>query len=274
MTTLTRRTALAGLAGGGVLANAPAGAAGLCILAPQAEEGPFYVDPGLVRSDIREGRPGVALTLRLRVVEVGPCTPVPGARVDIWHADASGEYALGGRTFCRGTQRADAEGMVTFRTLWPGWYRGRTPHIHLKVLLEDRHLLTGQMYFPDALSQFIYREVQPYAARREMRDTVNATDGVLAAARGDHADFLAIAEAAEGYVGTLDVGVTRAAVALPRRGLPGPPPGDRPPGPPRDPAGGPPNAPPSGPPGGPNGPPGGRRGPAPGLGADLVPGRG
>src|ERR1700754_3525176 len=64
-----------------------------CILTPQAEEGPFYSDPKLVRSDIAEGRPGVPLTLRLRVIDAGSCTAIHDARVDIWHCDAKGLYS-------------------------------------------------------------------------------------------------------------------------------------------------------------------------------------
>ena len=90
-----------------------------CILTPQAEEGPFYSDPKLVRSDIAEGKPGVPLTLRLRVIEAGSCTAIHDARVDIWHCDAKGLYSAfpgqgdahnvdaTGKTFLRGTQLTD-----------------------------------------------------------------------------------------------------------------------------------------------------------------------
>src|SRR5438132_1594118 len=71
-------------------ASAAAGSADACILTPQAEEGPYYIDPKLARSDIRDGKAGVPLTLRLRVIEAGPCSPLSGARVDIWHCDARG----------------------------------------------------------------------------------------------------------------------------------------------------------------------------------------
>src|SRR5689334_11190805 len=100
------------------------GAEEACILTPQAEEGPFYVDPKLIRTDITDGKAGVPLTLRLRVIEAGPCTPIAGARVDIWHCDAQGLYsAFPGQgdqhmidasrdSFLRGTQMTDASGWV------------------------------------------------------------------------------------------------------------------------------------------------------------------
>src|SRR5690242_17802600 len=93
-----------------------------CILPPQSEVGPYYLEPKLVRSDIAEGRPGVPLSFRLRVIEAGSCTPMPGARVDIWHCDARGLYSAfrdqgdrhnidqSGKTFLRGTQLADTGG--------------------------------------------------------------------------------------------------------------------------------------------------------------------
>ena len=151
--------------------------AGACVLTPQATEGPFYFDPKLVRADITEGRPGAPLDLTLRVIEHGPCTPILNARVDVWHADAGGVYSgydgqgdegnasAKGQTHLRGTQITDAEGRVTFRSVYPGWYPGRTPHIHIKVFLDRLTVLTGQIYFPDNLSARIYRERAPYNTR-------------------------------------------------------------------------------------------------------------
>ena len=63
---------------------------GLCTLFPQAVEGPYYFDPKLLRSDIAEGRPGLPTQLVPKVIDSSQCTPIAGARVDIWHADAGG----------------------------------------------------------------------------------------------------------------------------------------------------------------------------------------
>ncbi len=215
----------------------------ICRLTPQAEEGPFYFDPNLVRADIAEGHEGVPLTLSLQVVD-GACAPLAAARVDLWHADAVGFYSgyggqgddnkasTRGQKFLRGTQLTDASGGVTFTTIYPGWYSGRTTHIHFKVFLDRKTVLTGQIYFPDALSEFIYTNVRPYKDRTKKRDTINASDGVLAASGGDHASFCSITEEADRYLAALAVGVDRsgATPAGPRRGPPpGPPPGGPPP---------------------------------------------
>jgi protocatechuate 3,4-dioxygenase beta subunit len=157
-------------------------------LTPVQTEGPFFVDTGLVRSDIRDGKPGVVLELGLRVVEAASCTPIPGALVEVWHADANGAYSAfdiaqgnsqnqAGATFLRGFQRTNEDGRVEFLTVYPGWYPGRTPHIHLMVLVEGRtELLTTQLYFPEDVTDAVYA-LAPYVARVP-RSTTNATDGI------------------------------------------------------------------------------------------------
>ena len=108
------------------------------MLSPEQTEGPYYIDGEKLRRDITEGRPGVPLLLRLRVVDASTCKPIKGAAVDIWHCDALGVYSgfgsgSGNRTFMRGIQKTDATGLARFRSVWPGWYQGRTVHIHVKV---------------------------------------------------------------------------------------------------------------------------------------------
>jgi protocatechuate 3,4-dioxygenase beta subunit len=163
---------------------------GACTLTPQAVEGPFYFDPKLVRADIAEDRAGAPVKLVLRIIEAGPCTPLANIRVDVWHADASGWYSgydrqgadgatsTKGATFLRGTQIADADGTVTFRTVYPGWYPGRTPHIHVKAFLDATTLITGQVYFPDELSAKVYQTRDAYKARGGA-DTTNARDFIF-----------------------------------------------------------------------------------------------
>ena len=219
-----------------------------CILTPQAEEGPFYSDPKLVRSDIAEGKAGVPLTLRLRVIEAGTCTAIHGARVDIWHCDAKGLYSAfsgqsdshnidaTGKTFLRGTQMTDEAGWVTFSTIYPGWYDGRTTHVHFKVFLDDRTVLTGQTFLPDALNEFIYTNVPDYGDRARQRMVINANDHVIERSDPDHRAFCAVKEERDRYVATLTLGVDRRVDAtVGRVGPPPPPPGMRggpPPGPP------------------------------------------
>lgn len=224
--------------------EAAAGAAGLassnvCLLAVEVTEGPYYVDRGLTRADIAEGREGVPLDLVLQVVDAA-CAPLAGSRVDVWHCDAAGNYSgfegqgsdasldRAGETFLRGTQGTDAAGLVTFRTIYPGWYRGRTTHVHLKVFLDEASVLTGQMFFPDALSQYLYDHVAAYG-RDGARDTVNANDGIAAEA-GEGA-YAALREAPGRYVATLVVGVAPSATSASGTGGDGRP-GNPPPGPP------------------------------------------
>src|SRR3989440_6690446 len=109
-----------------------------CVLAPEQTEGPYYIANEKLRRNITEGRPGTPLTLRLRVVDASTCKPIKNAAVDVWHCDALGAYSgfgagSGNRTFMRGVQRTDANGFATFQTVYPGWYQGRTVHIHVKV---------------------------------------------------------------------------------------------------------------------------------------------
>lgn len=186
----------------------------VCALTPEVTEGPYYVDPGLVRSDITEGRAGVPTILRIQVIDAA-CAPVEGARVDVWHCDAQGVYSgFGGgetgqesaedETFLRGTLFADPAGVVEFTTIYPGWYRGRTTHIHFKVFLDERTVLTGQIFFPDALSEWLYENAPDYL-RDGTRDTLNADDGI--AAQATRASFATVAEGEGAYLAQLVAGV-------------------------------------------------------------------
>jgi protocatechuate 3,4-dioxygenase beta subunit len=121
-----------------------------CIVRPELTEGPYFVDEQLNRSDIRSEpsdgaiKDGLQLSLAFAVTQVGAtCTPLAGATVDVWHCDALGVYSgvsdnvLGfdtvGLKFLRGYQVTDASGSVRFQTIVPGWYQGRTVHIHFKI---------------------------------------------------------------------------------------------------------------------------------------------
>jgi protocatechuate 3,4-dioxygenase beta subunit len=154
-----------------------------CPLTPRQTEGPFYFDPRLVRREIKEGRPGVGLQLRLQVVGAGDCSPAPRARVEIWHCDSAGAYSgyrserSAGERWLRGTQFADAQGVVAFETLYPGWYEGRAPHVHCKVLTPDGREVTSQIYFPDTVSDEVY--AQSVYRRRSGRRVLNGEDGIF-----------------------------------------------------------------------------------------------
>lgn len=223
---LSRRAALIGLTASttGLVGAGTASAAtepGTCLVTPRSIEGPFYLDPRLVRADIDEGRPGARLRMRLRVIEAGPCTPIPGARVDVWHADAQGLYSgyegqgdrgrvsTVGETFLRGTQFSDDAGWASFETIYPGWYPGRATHVHFKVLIEARTLLTGQMYFPDAVNASVYAGVPAYGNRALKRDTLNASDFLARREDPQGRGVCTVERAGDGYVAALVIGVDR-----------------------------------------------------------------
>lgn len=215
--------------------------ADVCVITPEVTEGPYYFDPALVRSDITEGKRGVPVTFRLQVVDES-CAPLENARVDIWHCDASGLYSnysgqgddrehptsTEGETFLRGTQMTNEDGIVNFISIYPGWYRGRTTHVHFKVFLDETNVLTGQIFFPDALSEFIYENVEAYE-RPNQRDTLN--DGDSIAREASRASFAAVKEEEDEYLVSLIIGVDPTATS---GGAVGPGDGERPAGPPPD----------------------------------------
>jgi protocatechuate 3,4-dioxygenase beta subunit len=185
-TTTTTTTAASAVDDPTILTAADFAALAPCLLAPEQTEGPFYLAAALERRDITEGRPGHPLRLGLRVVDAD-CAPVPGAVVDVWHADAAGDYSAfvdgslddeagEGTTFLRGSQVATDEGIVEFTTVYPGWYPGRAVHVHVKAHLGGATVLTSQLYFPEDLTDAVHAEA-PYADRGT-RDTRNEDDGI------------------------------------------------------------------------------------------------
>jgi protocatechuate 3,4-dioxygenase beta subunit len=182
-----------------------------CVLMPELTEGPYYIPGEKLRRNITDGRPGTPLILRLAVVDVSTCKPVRGAAVDIWHADAAGNYSgfasgSGSRTFMRGIQRTDAHGIAAFRTVYPGWYQGRTVHIHVKVHVRGNVVHTGQLFFSDALTDRVYRNA-PYN-QRPNRTTRNANDSIFV--NGGRKSLLSSRRrSAGGYLGSITMGVHR-----------------------------------------------------------------
>ena len=220
---LTRRGSLAGMAGlllglagwkaaGSEGAGPAAVASGAvsCVLTPEQTEGPYYIAGEKYRRNITEGHSGVPLYLRLRVIDASTCRPIAGAAVDIWHADALGVYSGFGagaksRTFMRGIQRTDANGLARFRSVYPGWYQGRTVHIHVKVHVAGNVVHTGQLYFPDSLTDKVFRR-RPYS-RRPHRTTRNANDFVFA--QGGRRSLLSLRKSGAGYIAAITMGVNR-----------------------------------------------------------------
>ena len=188
-------------------AGGAAVAAGLvsCVLTPEQTVGPYYLDLDKVRRDITEGRPGTALTLRPTVVNASTCKPIKNAAVDVWHCDGFSQEGTSGKTYLRGIQRTNANGVATFKTIYPGWYRGRTVHIHVRVHIGGSIVHTGQLYFPEAVSDAVYTKA-PYAARGA-RDTKNAVDMVFR--NGGPKSMLELTRSGTGWLGTGMLGVQR-----------------------------------------------------------------
>ena len=182
-----------------------------CVLSPEMTEGPYYVEGDKVRRDITEGKAGVPLALRLTVLDVSKCKPIRGAAVDIWHCDAGGVYSgtsvqsTESLRFLRGIQRTDKNGVARFTTIYPGWYMGRAVHIHLKVYLGGSMVHTGQLFFPDSLTDAVYRR-SPYS-QRPNRDVRNATDSIFR--NGGKRSLLTLVRSGNGYVGSITMGVQR-----------------------------------------------------------------
>jgi len=156
------------------------------------------------------------LTVALsRVGGDGQCQPLSGAQVDIWHCDALGVYSdvkdpsfsTIGSKFLRGYQMTDAQGEARFSTIYPGWYEGRTVHIHLKVRAPVEggraYEFTSQMYFDDAVSDRIHAG-PPYRTKG-IRTARNRDDRIFR--RGGDQLMLAPTENADGYAAVFPVGL-------------------------------------------------------------------
>ncbi|HEX9676214.1 MAG TPA: intradiol ring-cleavage dioxygenase [Anaerolineales bacterium] len=193
-----------------------------CVVRPELTEGPYFVDERLNRSDIRSD-PGtgaveqgalLALTFHVSRVGDGSCVPQEGAWVDIWHCNALGAYSdvsdpgfdTSGQQFLRGYQVTDANGIAAFTTIYPGWYSGRTVHIHFKIRTGVEqgesafYEFTSQLFFDEALNDEVHAQ-QPYASKGP-RNTLNSVDRIY-----DDRLLLAASEAAQGYAAAFDIGL-------------------------------------------------------------------
>jgi protocatechuate 3,4-dioxygenase beta subunit len=236
-TIVNRRTFMrgAGAAGAGLLVatrtpvaslfgSADADAASTCAsLTPAKTIGPYFVEEKLNRSDITTDpatgavTAGVPLALEFTLVnEDNGCQPFAGAQVDIWHADPSGKYSdesaegTSGKKYLRGYQISDADGQVAFKTVYPGWYSGRTVHIHVRVRTFDSsgtatYDFLTQMFFDDTLTDTVDQQ-SAYSARGT-RDTRNAADSIY----GSDGSSLLLSIASDGsggYAGTFTFGLS------------------------------------------------------------------
>ena len=200
---------------------------GGCILIPQETAGPYpwpangttlSTDQLFYRQDITEGGAGVPLNLTFTVVNVNDnCNPVLNANVVIWHCDKDGNYSefgnQAGKTFFRGIQMSDANGQVKFKTIYPGWYPGRTTHIHFQVFLNSVVSATSQMAFPEDRNTEVYNS--PIYSSRGQKDTSNTSDQVFSDTTNTQYEIPIITgNTTDGYQGTLTIGV-----AAPKAGV-------------------------------------------------------
>src|SRR6266545_4661438 len=189
-----------------------------CVVHPEETEGPYFVDEKLNRSDIRSDPSdgsvveGTQLNLKFNISQVGSnaCTPLSGAQVDVWHCNALGVYSdvqdpsfnTSGKKFLRGYQVTDANGAAQFVTIYPGWYQGRTVHIHFKIRLNNSEF-TSQLFFDDTLTDEVYKQ-QPYAQKGE-RTLRNEGDNIYQ--NGGSQLLLNVSPSGDGYTATFDIGL-------------------------------------------------------------------
>jgi len=201
----------------------------ICTLTKQLTEGPYYLDHALVRADVSEDKQGVPLELVLPVVDKDTCAPLNKALVEIWYCDALGEYSgfVGNNghsepddgTFLRGGVLTNTSGVANITTIYPGWYRGRCVHIHVKVhtgvtLTSDgsftggRELHTGQLFFNETITTAMAK-VSPYSTNKVTRTTL-AQDSIYDDG-GASSGLLTLtalgSTTSAGYTGTLTLGV-------------------------------------------------------------------
>ena len=153
-----------------------------CAVTPSETVGPYPSLAELVRSDIREGRSGTTLTLIIAVVDSSNnCNPVANANVKIWQCDAAGNYSQYGtqtaQTYLRGIQTTNANGEVTFTTIYPGWYQGRATHVHAEVVRNGSSVKVTQIAFPEDVTAAVYA-TGVYASRGS-NPTSNTRDNVF-----------------------------------------------------------------------------------------------
>ena len=191
----------------------------VCAVTPTETRGPYPDTTGMInnsaffRRDITEGKSGLPLTLTLTVVNVNSgCSAVSSLQVEIWQCDASGNYSEysqqgfngTGQTFLRGVQTTDADGQVTFNTIYPGWYQGRATHIHADVYRSGTIVKSTQIAFPESVSAGVYG-TGVYASKGQ-NSTTNAGDNVFS--DGVTNELATVAgNATTGYTATLNIGI-------------------------------------------------------------------
>jgi protocatechuate 3,4-dioxygenase beta subunit len=199
--------------------------AGACTVTPEGEIGPYFADDsaaGFNRSNIltnldgTNAQTGIPLTLDLTILDSGQdCAPYVDAQVDIWHCNAAGVYSdqasedTSAEQWLRGYQTTDADGKVTFVTIVPGWYSGRTTHIHFRIRSTystasstSDGTNTTQAFFDQTFIDTLATSVAPYDGEGQ-NPTTNASDRVYST-QTDGANVLVLSgDNTNGYVAAL-----------------------------------------------------------------------
>lgn len=196
-----------------------------CNLIPSETAGPYPLytvlsNSAMIRSSINETKTGVPLTIELTLVKVnGSCGVVPDAYIYLWHCDRAGEYSgysssqngsHAGETFCRGIQKTDSNGKVTFTTIYPGWYAGRITHVHFQVYLstlsQSTITWTSQFGFPQAITYNVYDSTLYASKGQNTSVTSFAADNVFS--DGTQYQIATVTgSVSAGYKATLVVGI-------------------------------------------------------------------
>lgn len=198
-----------------------------CTVTPEGEIGPYFVDDSAAafnRGDIRSNldgsdtQTGIPVTLNITVVDSeNSCVGLQSAQIDIWHCNAPGVYSAenvedtSGVTWLRGYQLTDSAGQATFTTIFPGWYQGRTTHIHLRIRSKYSEASstsdgtnTTQLFFPQATVDTINTTVAPYSAHGT-NPTTNAADRVYTTETGGKMELALSGDATAGYTASVTI---------------------------------------------------------------------
>ncbi len=214
-----------------------------CVLTSQQVEGPFYF-PSPERRNIVEDRKGAPLKLNIQVTNYPDCVPLNNAVVEIWQADAEGNYSgypkqiskdewkmfmlfgqhghkkadgeytvspVSSSKYLRGIQRTDVNGWVSFETIVPCWYLARVPHIHFKVFVNDKEQINSQFYFDKAFCDHLFTTEEPYN-KVGICPIDFKSDGVLSGVKGDQSGLLLsiIKDENKNYATTCTIGIQQA----------------------------------------------------------------
>ncbi|WP_136054214.1 3,4-dioxygenase subunit beta [Microbacterium sp. K24] len=183
-------------------------------------------DSGIVRRDIRSSidgtatADGVPLTIEFQIVDLANGgVPFAGVAVYAWHCTAQGEYSLYSSgledvTYLRGVQVADADGRVSFTSIFPGCYSGRWPHIHFEVFPDaasvtdaTNAIATSQMALPEAACAAVYAQAAYSGSAQNLAQVTLAGDNVFGEDSGASQLAAVSGDVAKGYAATLVVGV-------------------------------------------------------------------